>query len=311
MSQPQDSTASSQPSDPPKYLPRRKTRWGSVAFFTLIHSVTLIAAPWYAVRNGVAPSILWLTALYGLATILAINTGYHRLFSHAAFKAHPIVKFLCLFFGAATFQQSALKWSSLHRRHHQLTDTPEDPYNIKFGFWYAHMGWILFWRQPIDYANVRDLQKDPMIEFQHRFFQHWALIAGVFTPVLIGWAFGRPLEALIFAVGVRMTLIFHFTFFINSYAHTFGTADYDARTSARDHWLGALLTNGEGYHNFHHAFPVDYRNGIRWYHWDPAKWLIYAGSFVGLTADLKRTSPDRIREARVRASRERTQQRAA
>ncbi len=288
-----------------QYLPRRKTRWGSIVFFAVIHTAALVAAPWYAATQGVSVFTIWLTALYGLATILAINVGYHRLFSHAAFKAHPFVKFVCLFFGAATFQQSALKWSSLHRRHHQLTDTPEDPYNIKFGFWYAHMGWILFWRQPVDYANVRDLQKDGMIEFQHRQFQYWALGAGVLVPVLIGAAAGHALEALIFAVGLRMTLVFHFTFFINSYAHTFGSANYDARSSARDHWLGALLTNGEGYHNFHHAFPVDYRNGIRWYHWDPAKWIIFTCSKVGLASDLKRTTQQRIQEARLRAIRDR------
>ncbi len=286
----------------PQYLPRRKTRWGSIGFFALIHSVTLIAAPWYAAVNGVSAFTLWLTALYGLATILAISMGYHRLFSHAAFKAHPFVKFLCLFFGGATFQQSALKWSSLHRRHHQLTDTPEDPYNIQFGFWYAHMGWIMFWRQPVDYLNVKDLQKDPMVQHQHQHFQYWAIGAGVAVPVLIGAAAGHALEALIFAVAVRMTLIFHFTFFINSYAHTFGSRNYDATTSARDNWLGALLTNGEGYHNFHHAFPADYRNGIRWYHWDPAKWLIFTCSKVGLTSDLKRSSDERIREARDRAA---------
>lgn len=290
----------------PTYAPRRRTRWGSIAFFILIHAAALIGAPLYIRQNGVAAFTVWLSALYGLATILAITVGYHRLFSHVAFKAHPVVKAFCLFFGAATFQQSALKWSSLHRRHHQLTDTPEDPYNIKFGFWYAHMGWILFWKQPVDYANVPDLQKDRMVVFQHKYFQYCALIAGLVTPMVIGWTAGRTLEALLFAVAVRLVVVFHFTFFINSFAHTFGTQDYDARSSARDSWICAILTNGEGYHNFHHAFPADYRNGIRWYHWDPSKWIIYLCSLVGLTSDLKRSSADRIREARERASRERT-----
>jgi stearoyl-CoA desaturase (Delta-9 desaturase) len=289
----------------PQYSPRRRTRWGSIAFFVLIHAAALIAAPAHILHNGVASFTVWLSALYGLATILAITVGYHRLFSHVAFKAHPIVKVACLFFGAATFQQSALKWSSLHRRHHQLTDTTEDPYNIQFGFWYAHMGWILFWKQPVDYANVPDLQKDPMVVFQHRYFQYCALIAGLITPLVIGWAAGQGLEALLFAVGVRLVAVFHFTFFINSFAHTFGTRNYDAHSSARDSWICAILTNGEGYHNFHHAFPADYRNGIRWYHWDPSKWLIYLGSLVGLTSDLKRSSNARILEARERASRDR------
>jgi stearoyl-CoA desaturase (delta-9 desaturase) len=283
-------------------LRQRKTRWGSIVFFALIHSVAFIAAPLYAAQYGISPFTIAFTALYGFLTLLAISVGYHRLFSHSAFKAHPALKLICLYLGAATFQQSALKWSSLHRRHHQLTDTPGDPYNIKFGFWYAHMGWIMFWKQPVDYANVRDLQKDPMIVHQHQYFQAWAIMAGVAVPIAIGALAGHAAEAALFAVALRMTLVYHATFFINSYTHTFGSADYDAKTSARDHWLGALLTNGEGYHNFHHAFPVDYRNGIRWYHWDPAKWIIFIGSFIGLTTDLKRTTPARIEEARRRAT---------
>ena len=103
-------------------------------------------------------------------------------------------------------------------------------------------------------------------------------------------------------MGARLALVHHCTFFINSFAHTFGTAEYDAVSSAKDNWIGALLTNGEGYHNYHHRFPSDYRNGIRWYHWDPTKWVIWTLSKVGLASELKRTPLEKIAEARSQVS---------
>ena len=105
--------------------------------------------------------------------------------------------------------------------------------------------------------------------------------------MLIAWWIGHPLGGFIMAVCLRIIVVLHSSFFINSFAHTFGTQPYDKSNSARDNWLCALLTNGEGFHNFHHRFPSDYRNGYRWYHWDPSKWLIFALSKVGLAWDLQ------------------------
>src|SRR6185436_18588993 len=103
-------------------------------------------------------------------------------FAHTAFKANAAVRFFVLFFGAAAFEQSALKWASQHRRHHQYTDTEKDPYNIKQGFFYAHVGWIMFWKHSVDYSNVKDLQKSRLVMSQHRRYQWWSMTAGVVTP---------------------------------------------------------------------------------------------------------------------------------
>lgn len=292
-------------STPTLNIRRRRTRWGSLFFFIVLHAAAFIGAPWYVLTHGIAPDEAVLFAVYAIGTVLAIGVGYHRLFSHVAFKASPIVRFVVLFFGAATFEQSALKWSSQHRRHHLHVDTELDPYNIKSGFWYAHMGWILFWKHPVSYDNVRDLQKSRLIMHQHDHYQLWALGAGIGIPLAIGAAFGHVLGAFFLSVALRMTLVFHVTFFINSYAHTFGTATYDHNSSARDHWLGAVLTNGEGYHNFHHRFPSDYRNGLHWYAWDPSKWVIWALSRAGLAKQLNRTPPFQILKARLQADRDR------
>lgn len=278
--------------------PRPKMRWGSIIFFTATQIAALVVAPIYILKNGVQPSQLWLLFFFAMATSIAITVGYHRLYSHVSFKAHKIVHAAVLFFGAAAFEQSALKWASLHRRHHRYVDTDLDPYNIKRGFFYAHVGWILFWKQPIDYSNALDLQKNPLVMHQHKHYQYWSLGAGLLTPVLIGACLGNALEALLFSVGVRLFIVFHSTFFINSVAHTFGSRDYDKNSTARDYWLCSLLTNGEGYHNYHHRFPVDYRNGVLWHHWDPGKWTIWLLSQAGLAHNLKRTPRETIQEAR-------------
>jgi len=228
---------------------------------------------------------------------MSITMGYHRLFAHPTYRASPAVQFLFLLFGAATFEESALKWSSQHRQHHLFTDTEHDPYGVNQGFWHAHIGWIMFWRHRTNYNNVKDLRRSRLVMHQHDHHPWWSVGGGLVLPMLIAWWIGHPLGGFIMVVCLRIVVVLHSSFFINSFAHTFGKRPYDSSQSARDNWLCALLTNGEGFHNFHHRFPMDYRNGYRWYHWDPSKWCIYLLSKLGLAWDLKRTSDRRITEA--------------
>ena len=111
------------------------------------------------------------------------------------------------------------------------------------------------------------------------------LSPGLYT---IGFWIGRPMGVFVMTVCLRMVLVMHSAFFINSFAHVFGEKRFDGSISASDHWLGAILTNGEGYHNYHHRFPRDYRNGVLWYHWDPSKWTIAVLARLGLAWDLQR-----------------------
>ena len=281
--------------------PRRKNRPGSIFFICVLVFSTLVLTPIYIHQHGISRSEAALFIFYVLATSFSITVGYHRLFSHGAFKANYFVQFLILFFGAAAFEQSALKWSSLHRRHHQYVDTDLDPYNIKRGFFYAHVGWILFWKQPVNYDNVKDLQKNPLVMHQHEHYRLWSLTAGLGVPLLVGALTGHLLGAALLSIGARLFIVLNSAFFINSYAHTFGSRDFDPHSSARDHWLGAVLTNGEGYHNYHHRFPIDYRNGVYWHHWDPSKWMIWILVRLGLAWDPKTIPDTQINEARAAA----------
>ncbi len=285
----------------------KKLIWKNILFFTVTALTALIGTPLYLYHSGIALSEILLFVFFVAATGLSITVGYHRLFSHATFKANPILRFLLLFFGAAAFEQSALDWSSQHRDHHHYVDTDRDPYSIKKGFWYAHIGWLIFWEHKINYQNVQDLQKDRLVMCQHKYYGLWALSAGIVFPLILGFLTEHMMGAFILSVCLRLTLVYHCTFFINSICHMFGRATYDIYATAKDHWVIALLTYGEGYHNFHHRFPSDYRNGVRWYQWDPSKWLIALMSGFGLARDLKRVSSFRILDARLAAEKQRVQ----
>lgn len=279
--------------------------WPIIAFFASTTLGAVIGVPLYLYHFGISLSEILLTLFFMIATGLGITVGYHRYYAHTTFKTNPFVEFLILFFGAAAFEQSALTWASGHRDHHRYVDTELDPYSIKKGFWYAHIGWMTLWLQEPDYRNTKDLLKNKMLMHQHYNFVLWSLFAGMIFPVLIGAMMGHALGALVFAVCFRITFVYHATFCINSVCHTFGKATYDIHATARDHWFVAYLTNGEGYHNFHHRFPNDYRNGVRWYQWDPSKWAINLLSRIGMARELKQVSRLTIMEARFAADAQR------
>ena len=200
-----------------------------------------------------------------------------------------------MLFGAMSLQNSILIWASQHRTHHRFVDDVErDPYSAKRGFWFSHMGWILrnYKSGENDFSNARDLERDPMVMFQHRYYLPLTLgDEHRRCRLRIGWAVGDMWGVFLLAGLLRLVVNHHFTWFINSLAHMWGSQPYTDENTARDNGWLALLTYGEGYHNFHHIFQNDYRNGVRWWQWDPTKWLIAALSAVRLATGLKRV-PD-------------------
>ncbi len=283
----------------PKPSAIRKNNWVNIIFFAVTTLVGLIGTPLYIYKFGVTGSEIVLLVFFVVVTPLSITTGYHRLFAHATYKTNAVIRFLLLFFGGAAFEQSALQWSSQHRAHHRYVDTDLDPYSIKKGFFYAHMGWLIFWQHETDYDYVKDLAEDALIMHQHRYYLLWAIVAGIVTPLLLGALTGHLLGAFVLSICLRLTVVYHLTFFINSICHIFGRSTYDIYATAKDNWFIAFLTFGEGYHNFHHRFSGDYRNGVRWYQWDPSKWLIALLGKTGLAWDLRRVSNFRILEAQL------------
>lgn len=290
---------------------RRTVDWVNTLFLICTLAVAVVGVPLHLATVGFSWPIAALFGFYLAATGLSITAGYHRLFSHQAYQAIAPVRAFFLVFGAAACQNSALKWASDHRVHHLYVDEEQDPYNIKRGFFWAHIGWIFFKKSSYDFSNVQDLQKDPLVRWQNRYYVPLAIGVGGVLPLLFGWAVGDWWGGFLLIGVARTVIVHHSTFLINSLCHFMGDQPYSLKDSARDSGLVALLTYGEGYHNFHHQFQYDYRNGIKWYHWDPTKWLINALSYLGWAQRLRMAKAAHIFQARVEVQRELAQRQLA
>jgi len=277
--------------------------WVNSSFIVITPLLTLILLPIVLYTSGVSWVDFAIYSFMIFTTGISLTVGYHRLFAHQTFETPAWIRGVFLFFGAGCIENSALKWSSDHRYHHRFVDKDGDPYNINRGFFYAHMGWIFF-QDPPDRTlnNAPDLSSDPLVQWQHKHYTWLCALVGFGIPTFLGFLADRTLAGFFWGGLFRVVFLQHMTFLINSACHQFGTRPYTTKVSARDHWFLALLTNGEGYHNFHHAFGSDYRNGVRWYHWDPSKWTIRGLSYIGLAYNLKRTPEPIILKARMETS---------
>ncbi|KXI24300.1 acyl-CoA desaturase [Photobacterium sanguinicancri] len=277
--------------------------WLNVAIFSLTLGIAVIGTPLYAYYVGFdwAQCLMLLLAFSYCG--LSITAGYHRLWSHKAYEANRFLKVIFAIGGAFALQNSILHWSSDHRVHHRHVDNNDkDPYSAKRGFFYSHIGWMLREYQAsryTDYSNCRDLQKDNIVMWQHRNYAWLALVTNFGIPLLFGLIHGDVFGALLLVGVVRLVLSHHTTFFINSLAHIWGSQPYTDKNTARDNGFLAFLTFGEGYHNYHHIFENDYRNGIRWWQFDPTKWLIKGCSLLGMAKNLRTCPDDRIEKARA------------
>lgn len=299
----------------PFRIPSTRINWTNSSFLIGTALVTCTAVPWYIWQYGVDGFQLGLFLVFLLATGLSITLGYHRLFAHVAFQASWPVRLATLVFGAAAFENAALPWVSDHRRHHKNVDHDDDPYDISKGFWHAHIGWILFKLNPEPpWDNVADLRKDRLVMLQHRFYVPLAVTVSFIIPAALGWWHGGAVGALggLLLAGVaRVTAVQHMTFFINSLCHTIGRQPYSDRCSARDSWIMAIFTFGEGYHNYHHEFQHDYRNGVKWWQWDPTKWAIWTLEKVGLVRGLRRVPEEKVLLSQLEDTRRRLSRRLA
>ncbi len=285
---------------PARTEPHAPLVWTNVLMFTLTLAAAAILVPWYAVHHGFTAADWAVFVVFLGANGMAVTAGYHRLWAHRTYEAHWSVRLLYLVFGTMALQNSAFEWCAGHRTHHlHVDDVDRDPYSARRGFWFSHIGWMLraYPSGRNDFANIPDLKKDRMLAFQHRYYVPLAIAANVGLPVAAGLVFGDVWGMLILAGVLRLVWSHHVTFFINSLAHMWGSRPYTEDNSARDNPLIAVVTYGEGYHNFHHIFAHDYRNGVRWWQWDPTKWLIAGLERVGLARRLKRTPVFQIQRA--------------
>ena len=264
----------------------------TITLFCLVTVGAIIGLPTYAYFYDYSWVDWTMFVMLYAITGIGITVGYHRLLAHRSFTCPDWVKGVFLVAGGLALQNSGLKWASDHIRHHARCDREEDPYNAQLGFWYSHCGW-LFWKDPHkDEKYASKLKQDPVVMWQHRYYIP-IVISGLVLPFGVGalydgWTGG--LGCFLLAGLGRTFFVLNSTFCINSVCHLWGSQTHGASDSSRDSWWVSLITFGEGYHNYHHMYQSDYRNGPKWYNFDPSKWLIYGLSRVGLASSLRRFS---------------------
>jgi stearoyl-CoA desaturase (delta-9 desaturase) len=272
----------------------RSLSYGTSFLFCLITLVTLSGVPLFAYFYPYS-RVDW--AMFGflyVVTGLGITIGYHRLIAHRSFACPNWVKVGLLIVGGWALQNSAFKWSSDHIRHHARCDQEDDPYNAQRGFWYSHCGWIFFNNPHADEKYTSRLRQDPIVMWQHRYYVP-IVLSGLALPFLVGFlsnGWGGGISCFLLAGVGRTFFVLNSTFCINSICHLWGRQTHGESNSSRDSWWVSLLTFGEGYHNYHHTYQSDYRNGPRWYNFDPSKWLIFSLSVLGLATSLRRSSSE-------------------
>lgn len=248
--------------------------------------VTQSAAAW------IVCGVLFVVRMFG------VTAGYHRYFSHRAFKTGRVMQFLLACLAQSSLQKGALWWAAHHRRHHKHSDGPGDVHSpVQDGFWHSHVGWIVSAESnETDYARIRDFAKYPELRFLNRFH----FLPGVVLALICGLTLGLP--GLVIGFFVSTVLLWHSTFLINSLAHVVGKRRYATRDDSRNNvWL-ALLTLGEGWHNNHHRYPAAARNGFFWWEIDMTYYGLLLLKRLGLVWDLRAVPKKILEEGRARHS---------
>jgi stearoyl-CoA desaturase (Delta-9 desaturase) len=230
--------------------------WANALMFALTFAAAAVLVPWYGLRYGFSGADFAVALFFLFANGMSVTAGYHRLWAHRTYEAHLPVRIFYLIFGTMALQNSAFAWCSGHRTHHlHVDDVDLDPYSARRGFWFSHIGWMLreYPSGVPDFSNIPDLKKDRLLAFQHRYYVPLAVGLNFGLPILAGLLFHDFWGMLILAGVLRLVWSHHVTFFINSLAHMWGTRPYTDDNTARDNPALAVITYGEGYHNFRYG----------------------------------------------------------
>lgn len=274
--------------------------WSRVLFLVIVPAYGLAQVIWTPLR---LPTFCWAVFWY-ILTGVGVTAGYHRLWAHTSYSATLPLRIFLALAGIGAMEESIRWWAAKHRSHHRYTDTDKDPYTVQDGFWHAHMGWLLLKKESIDgRVDISDLDSDPVVVWQNKHSLWLQVLMGMVIPVSIaGLCWNDWWGGFIYAGILRVFAVQQATFCVNSLAHWLGESPFDDRHSPKDHYITAFFTFGEGYHNFHHSFPSDYRNALEWYQYDPTKWVIRFWKYVGLAFDLKEFRASEVEKSRLQQS---------
>lgn len=227
-----------------------------------------------------------------LATGIGVTFGYHRMLTHRSFETSPVIKAIALILAAMAVQGRAIDWAANHLKHHAFSDQEGDPHSPLEGFIHAHVGWI-FSAPPADRERyAKRLTNDRLIVAIDRTFLLWVALGLVIPYLIAGW------EGLLWGGLVRIAVVNHVTWAVNSVCHTFGDRPFDIKDQSRNNWIVGLLAFGEGWHHNHHAFPAMAYHGMTWRQFDLTALIIRVFSLAGLVWNVKTPSPELIERRR-------------
>ncbi|XP_072746680.1 acyl-CoA Delta-9 desaturase-like [Anoplolepis gracilipes] len=286
---------------------KQKIVWKNVIIFTYIH-FSFFYGLYLTYFYAKFWTILW---NYGIGVIsgIGITAGAHRLWCHRCYKAKWPLRFILMIFQTVALQDNIYQWVRDHRVHHKFTDTNADPYNARRGFFFSHIGWLLVRKHPDVISkgatiDMRDLEQDPLVVFQKRYYIYLMSFFCFIVPAMVPWwVWGESLwNAWYMAVG-RYCINLNLTWLVNSAAHIWGIKPYDKSITPTDNTSVSFMTFGEGWHNYHHVFPWDYKAAeFGNYGLNVTTALIDFCAYLGLAYDLKTASTDMIEKRILRNS---------
>lgn len=254
--------------------------WITIIYMGVLHIGALFALissnfSWAAV--GIAVFLHWVTGGLG------ITLGFHRLVTHRSFQTPKWLEYFLIFCGTLACQGGPIQWIGLHRIHHLHSDQEPDPHDSNLGFWWSHMGWMLYdipAKEEIP-RFTKDISEDPVYQFFQKYFVPIQVLLGLF----LYWLGGGPF--VVWGIFARIVLVFHCTWFVNSATHKFGYRTYDSNDRSKNCWWVALLTYGEGWHNNHHAYQYSARHGMKWWEIDFTWMTIQFFQMLGLAQKVR------------------------
>lgn len=260
-----------------------------VLVVVIVPFLATLLAIWLLWQRAVSWSdLILLGALYALVD-LGVGVGFHRMLTHRSFQPHPVVKFLLLVLGSMSMEGPALQWAATHIKHHAHSDREGDPHSPVEGFMHAHIGWMF--KRTYDDPEIycRNLLKDPIVVFVSRTFFVWVLLSLLIPFAIGGWT------GLLWGGLVRLFLVHHVTWSVNSVCHSFGKREFETNDRSRNEWIVGMLAFGEGWHNNHHAFPRSAFHGLHWWQFDLSGYVIWTLERLGLAHEVYRI-PAALRE---------------
>nr|XP_018907804.1 PREDICTED: acyl-CoA Delta(11) desaturase-like [Bemisia tabaci] len=270
-------------------------------FFIFNHCVSLLGIYYCLTGQVKIATVIW-AALLGSLSLIAVTAGAHRLWSHRAYKARWPLRLTMAVFQTVAVQYSVLNWVRDHRVHHKFVDTDADPHNSRRGFFFSHIGWVLVLPHPAvqekkSRIDTRDVESDWVVSAQYKYYLPLSVLLGYIVPTLVPWYFWS--EGLwtshIVAAQLRHVLTSHGTFLINSAAHMWGTRPYDKNINPTENMLVSVASMGEGWHNYHHTFPWDYKNAELWdYKVNLATAWVDLFAWLGQVYERKTVNPEMV-----------------